>query len=295
MTEPTNSAHPTTELLHWQETLLKRSVRRLAKLSHVKRMAGNLGGFRCLEISAGDGLLSTQFYGMGASWETLAVSREAACSVALTTGRSVPALENATIPFEDETFDLVVILDALKAIDDDYGFIRECHRVLKNNGRVIIDERCKRPFSAAFLLNRIFGIAPTKRGARRDGYSDKELYNILKDGFDVPEIAHYSNGLYEAGAAFWDALQYAETGAPYWMVSDANKARFENYRRLARIAGILRPIALLCSKFEFLPGHRTAVKSRKRPWRPRVQPLLIDGRTIADAAINSKIGTAAEF
>jgi hypothetical protein len=49
------------------------------------------------------------------------------------------------------------------------------------------------------------------------------------------------------------------------------------------------------SLFEFLPGHKLLVKSRRRNWSPRKQPKFSAGRSIAEVAINTKIGTAAPF
>jgi len=118
----------------------------------------------------------------------------------------------------------------------------------------------------------MFGITPVAKGLKRNGYTGSELYNILKDGFDVPETILYSNGLLESAATIGEFAQKLILPEHYWMV---------------------REKAL--SKLEFLPGHKLLVKSRRRPWRPRLSPKLIDGRSIAEAAINTKIGTAAPF
>jgi hypothetical protein len=45
----------------------------------------------------------------------------------------------------------------------------------------------------------------------------------------------------------------------------------------------------------FHPGPQVLFKRGRRQGRPRLQPKLIDGRSIAEAAINTKIGTAAPF
>ena len=146
------------------------------------------------------------------------------------------------------------------------------------------------------LFQHLLGVTPISKGERRNGYTANELFHILKDGYDVPETIPYSNGIFEAAATIGDFIQKIMTDGPYWKVkANIGQEALYKYRRLFGIAGITYPIGWILSKFEFLPGHKLLVKSRRRHWRPRVQPKLIDGRSIAEAAINTKIGTAAPF
>jgi len=191
---------------------------------------------------------------------------------------------------------MVVIVDALKGIAADRDFIRECHRVLKPDGWVIISEECRRPISFTALLQHMFGITPVAKGLKRNGYTGSELYNILKDGFDVPETILYSNGLLESATAIGEFVQKLILPERYWMVREkAGQDELYRYRRIYSLAGIAYPLLWILSKLEFLPGHKLLVKSRRRLWRPRTTPMLVDGRSIAEAAINTKIGTAAPF
>ena len=45
----------------------------------------------------------------------------------------------------------------------------------------------------------------------------------------------------------------------------------------------------------FTRGYDLIARARRRPWRPRRAPILSDGRSIAEAALGGKIGTAAPF
>jgi len=190
----------------------------------------------------------------------------------------------------------VVIVDALKGIANDYEFLRECHRIIKNDGWVIISATRRAPFSLVALLQHLLRITPVARGKQRNGYTANELFNILKDGYDVPEIICHSNGLLESAATIGEFAQKIITHGQYWMVrKKIGKDELHRYRKLHALAGFTYPLMWLFSKLEFLPGHKLLVKSRRRHWRPRTQPKLIDGRSIAEATINTKIGTAAPF
>jgi len=284
------------EIRIWQEKLFTRSIRRHRKLDRITELTGKTTNLQCLEISAGDGIISASLRALGGSWKTAVSTETAAFSLNHSINEPITLVENGKLPFEEHLFDRVIIVDALKGITDDCEFIHECHRVLKNDGWVIISEKRRAPFSLVALLQRAFDISPIAKGQRRNGYKVGELFHILKDGFDVPETIAYSNGLLESATTIGEVIQKSLFQDYYWVVKKkAAKDLLYRYRRLYSLAGFAYPLLWIFSKMEFLPGHQLLVKSRRRHWRPRLQPKLIDGRSIAEAAINTKIGTAAPF
>jgi ubiquinone/menaquinone biosynthesis C-methylase UbiE len=284
------------EVRIWQEKLFERSIRRRAKIERIARLLGSTRNFQCLEVSAGDGILSARLRAQGGSWKTAVSTKAAADSIAYSVNETITLIDNGKLPFPDHAFDRLVIVDALKGFSEDYEFLRECHRVLKNDGWVVISEARRVPVSLVALFQRIFNVSPVSKGQRRNGYTVNELFQILKDGFDVPETIVYSNGLFESVATLGEGVQKMVANDHYWMIGEKiAQGDLYGYRRLHGLAGFAYPLFWLLSKMEFLPGHRLLVKSRRRHWRPRLQPKLIDGRSIAEAAINTKIGTAAPF
>jgi SAM-dependent methyltransferase len=284
------------EIRLWQEKLFKHSIRRNNKLQRIETLTGNTATLQCLEISSGDGAISVHLRSLGGSWKTAVSTPGAVDSIGYNRTDPATLIENGTLPFEDHCFDRVIIVDALKGIAADQDFIRECHRVLKTDGWVIISEECRKPISCTALLQCIFSVTPVARGLKRNGYTETELYHILKDGFDVPETNIYSNGLFECALAIGEAIQKLILPEPYWMVrTKTGQDELYRYQRLSTLKTLAYPLLWILSKLEFLPRHKMLIKSRRRHWRPRQQPKLIDGRSIAEAAINTKIGTAAPF
>ncbi|NNJ69833.1 MAG: methyltransferase domain-containing protein [Kiritimatiellales bacterium] len=284
------------EVRLWQEKLFARSVRRKCKLRHINDLIGTASNLSCLEVSAGDGMISSSLRSLGGSWKTAVSTKAAADSISYSLNETITLIDNCKLPFEDHAFDRLVVVDALKGIGDDSEFIHECHRVLKNDGWVIIHETRRVPVSFVAFLRRIFGLLPVAGGARRNGYKTSELFSILKDGFDVPETIVYSNGLLETAATIGEFIQKKITHDRYWMVGEKiGQHELYRFRKLHQFATATYPLLWIFSKMEFIPGHQMIVKSRRRHWRPRLQPKLIDGRSIAEAAINTKIGTAAPF
>ncbi|MDH3982548.1 MAG: class I SAM-dependent methyltransferase [Kiritimatiellaceae bacterium] len=285
------------EVRLWQEKLFSRSIRRDHKLKRISGLIGSATNLQCLDISTGDGIISSHLRSLGGSWKTMVTTKDAAVSINYSLGEAIAVIENGKLPFEDHSFDRLVIVDTLKEFTDDYEFLHECHRVLKNDGWVIISEERRAPLGPVALLQRTFGLLPSSNEKNcRNGYKVHELFETLKDGFDVPETIVYSNVLLEFFATFGEVVQRMVTGGPCWLVREkAGQKELYNYRQIYGLASFAFPLMWLLSLLEFLPGQKLLIKSRRRLWRPRLQPKLIDGRSIAEAAINTKIGTAAPF
>jgi SAM-dependent methyltransferase len=287
------------EVVRWQEKLFKRSVRRQMRLRKLRELIGITTNQNCLEITAGDGVISSRLREGGGRWKTLALSSAAKASVDWFLDDPVDFLQNAAMEEADGTFDLVVIVDVLERVRDDYAFIKECHRVLKPDGRLVITAARKMVLNGP--LHALLGLSWRVKGLERPGYTTGEFFEVLKDGFDVPETDSYSSGCVELIGLFCEALANKLTRGPYNMPGDnAGTEEFYHYTKLNAFASLVYPLAWMLGKVEeklffFLPGHNMVAKTKRRVWRIRKQPVLIDGRSIAEAAINTKIGTAAPF
>jgi len=284
------------EIRIWQKKLFSLSVRRLLKQKIASELLGHVSDMHCLEITLGDGDASRALRDLGGSWKSVALSPDAAFSTALAVGEPIALFEGEKLPFENQQFDLVVVWDGLSQVEDDHSFIRECHRVLKDSGWVLITEKRRRLLAFSCFLRRLFGTLPTAQGAKRNGYVLKDLYSVLKDGFDVPEVVSKSNGLLETAAALSDAVQKSMGILPCWLVrSKTKEADLYLYRKLYSLGLFFRPLLRFFALFEFLPGHHLFLKSRRRPWRPRTLLKSQGGRSVAEVIANTKVGTAAPF
>ncbi len=96
-------------------------------------------GARMLDIGCGVGAYVDKFRSLGAhafgvdvDAEKLAEAQRAKRLRLLATSVS------ETLPFPDNYFDVVVLHEVIEHVDDDYQTIREAHRVIRHNGRIII-------------------------------------------------------------------------------------------------------------------------------------------------------------
>ena len=282
------------EVIRWQEKLFKRSVRRRMKLRKIKQLLGVVSGQRCLEISAGDGVLSGQLRLDGGEWATRVLTEEALTAAGYFVAGGVELLQGEKIDEPDQSFDAVVVVDVMEQVQNDHAFIRECHRVLKPEGRLVIHVARRGFFGLPGSLLR-------RKGSFRSGYTGTEFFDVLKDGFDVPETVSYATGLLEAPGLFFEALANRFAGGPYNMPPvDAGSEEFYRYTKLYAFGTLIYPLMWLLSRIDQLllwvvPGCNLAAKTKRRVWRERRTPILMDGRSIAEAALNTKIGTAAPF
>jgi len=287
------------EVLRWQEKLFKRSVRRQTRFRKVKQLVGITSNQNCLEVTSGDGVISQQLRLDGGTWTTLTTSHDSQASLDYFVNPRPGVLEGAIINEPDHTFDVVVIIDALERIRDDYAFIKECHRVLKPDGRLVATAARKMVLGGG--LRSLFGQSWRRRGMERAGYTAHEFFDVLKDGFDVPETASYSTFFVELPGLMCEAAANKLAGDAYNMPpANADTEHFYHYTKLYAFGTVIYPLMWLSAKIDkalqfILPGHNMVAKTKRRVWRERRAPVLIDGRSIAEAALNTKIGTAAPF
>lgn len=290
------------EVVRWQERLFDLSVRRQMRLRKLKELLGTTSTQTILEVSSGDGVISARLREGGGRWKTLTFARNAQAAVSWFVNEPVELLDGTVIREADATFDQVVIVDAFEWIRDDYAFVKECHRVLKPDGRLVVTAARRMLFCPGVCALRfLLGLSWRTKGLSRAGYTSGEFFEVLKDGFDVPETASYSTGLVELPGLLCEALANKLAGGSYNQPGEsAGNEEFYRYTRINALAVLVYPLFWLLGQLDerlpvFIPGHNIAAKTKRRVWRVRKQPVLIDGRSIAEAAINTKIGTAAPF
>jgi SAM-dependent methyltransferase len=88
-----------------------------------------------------------------------------------------------SLPFEDESFDLVTALDVVEHLDDDIAGLKEMNRVMKRTGRALV-------FVPAFMW--LWGVQDDVSN-HRIRYTKKQIVERLKRaGFEI-ERATYAN------------------------------------------------------------------------------------------------------
>ena len=248
--------------------LLPQRLELAAILAHLPQ--ADLPQMTMLDIGMPSPVMSKALRDCGGAWATIARSPAHAAEAAQYLGFPVSCLgADGTIPFETHVFDgLVVALDILAAMPDGGSFIKECNRVLKPSGLLILSAQAKRPGSLPDAVRRRRWSDPADPYSA--AFTARDLYNFLKTGFDVLEVDGFSRFFVEF--ARLRELRLTQDGVP------RDEVALRMRRRYA-IAGALDRLLF------WDRGHVTLLAARRRQWSSRITPTLRDGRRIGEAVL----------
>ncbi len=207
----------------------------------------------CLDLGFANPMASVQLRRLGGYWMSAAFDgpgRRRAAAVLGEEGVLQGGIDGE-FPFEDKQFDVVVLARGILNGDlgHDIRVITECHRVLKTPGYLIVCSDYRRRFS---LLGQ----------GGQGGYSEKQMFNLLKLGFDVLGVKTYCR--------FWVQLVHRCLG------SEASGA-----------APGLYSIANALDKLLFLSkGYYIIANGRRKRWRDnQASGVYAHGVSIGDGAL----------
>ena len=277
------------------------SVSRRAAYRALKQFLGPHGGHHRLLVVVEDVLASSRLVDEEGTWSCVTVLDEPGPIARCLFGQELTSMNEGRFPHLDGQFDEVILDHSLEHFEDDRVLIGECHRVLKEQGRLIILTQADRNWSLVGPIRALMGLRRPGRERADRGYTESHLFDALKDGFNAEQVSSWSRFFVELVEIFIQvAVVLAGAGrAPSsGQVGDADRT-LVMYRKVARIHAWFYPLALMGALLDkaliLVRGHSLGVVARRRAWKPRVTPTLVDGRSIADATINTKIGSAGPF
>ncbi len=229
-----------------------------------------MGGKVLLDIGMPSPVMSALMRENGGAWASLARSPENAAEASEFLGVEVACLgADGGVPFEQHSFDVVVVsLGMLIAMEDPEFFIKECHRVLKASGELIISTQYKKSFSIVNLLRRRAAGGRDALIAR--AYTERGLFGLLKNGFDVMAEDFYSG-------FFVELVRIREYSLTMAGVDEAE---------LCKDLGWRYKLAEQLDFFTFwAKGFVILVHAQRHQWRERTVPVLADGRKIQEAVL----------
>lgn len=253
-----------------QQEQFRASLPEQLRLDELLRALGEVGDQTCLDVGADNPLLSYHLRRHGGVWHSAVMNEDEAGQVREVVGENVHVLNADALPFENKMFDAVAVIGMLERVLDDHVFVEECHRVLKPDGRLVLSVARRKPCSLIPLLRRLPGSEQDRLGWVRPGYTEPQLFRVLKHGFDVHSVRSHGRFFVQLTDAAVNAL--GGRGPSRWFYTVANL-----FYRLAFQLDML---------LFFTRGHSLVVLAKRRAWRPRMAPVLSDGRTISEAVLS---------
>ena len=263
--------------------VFRKSLPMRMRLQEIVRALGNTEGLTCLDVGTDNGVISHHLRRHGGKWDTVVQDEATAAVVREVVPEDVYVFEGRTLPFKKKSYDAVVIVDSLERIPEDAPFIEECHKILKPDGRLIVNVQRIRTWTPIRLLRNMLGLAYDRKGMVREGYTETELFNVLKDGFDVLNVHPYSRFFVELTDMAVEAMKRRLT----WREGGNEK----KLRMLCSLAGVFYWLAFQLDMLLFFSrGYRLIAVGKRRAWRPRKAPILVDGRSITEAVLSRADG-----
>ncbi|MFQ5745740.1 MAG: class I SAM-dependent methyltransferase [Gemmatimonadota bacterium] len=260
----------------WAHALFRRSLIKQAKLREILRLAGATEGKACLDIGGDNGVISLLLRERGGTWTSAEMDGVAVEAIRRLVGERVVLIDGRRTGFEPRSFDLVVIVDFLEHTETDRAFVRDVRRILKPDGRLIVNVPHLRPGSPLPWLRRRLGLTDEAHGHVRPGYDVQGLAAVLGDGFRIEVARTYSRFFSElldilinAVVASRSGRAGARPGRKGRLVTEADVGRrTPGFRAL----GIAYPLLWLWTKLDLLclgtAGHRLIVRAAPREASP---------------------------
>jgi len=248
--------------------IFRKSIHMQLVLQAMLKAAGNLQGKRCLAIGSRNIMMSLQLRKAGGEWQELVFDEETAAGIRNITGdKSIKLFEeDKPLPYENKAFDFVFVLSGLTEHGTDYDFVEKCHKVIDSDGHIILCVARRKKLSLIGPLRSLFGVA-------EDEHTERNLFNILKNGFDVMQMRSFSRFFMEMTD----------------LITRGRAAQKRSYAEIMRTYGIANIFYFLAYQLDvlifFTKGHRLVASAKRHSWCTRQAPILSDGRTISEAVL----------
>lgn len=245
----------------------------------LKAVGVSTEGCVCLDIGAESGLISYYLRKNGGKWHTLALDEDSENSARASGLDSVHEAKEKGLPFKNKCFDLVIVAGGLEGIESDAAFIEECHRILQPEGRLVVTVPYCKQWTMIRSIRGLLGMNYEKRRLAREGYTESQLFDILKDGFDLSSMRTYSRFF----------VEFVDTIVTYLARKMSSGAEHDvrKLKKMYSVASVFYRVAFQADLLLFFNrGFNLIAVAKRRGWRSRKAPVLVDGRSISEVVLS---------
>jgi SAM-dependent methyltransferase len=258
----------------WQLQVFKRSLKKKEKLRILEKTLVINPSSLNLDLGCAQGTLSYFLRQKGGLW--LSVDQD---FLNLKSSQSLlkenfVQIKEGILPFKSQSFDLVVCLDYLEHLEDDDLCLEEVHRVLKDQGEMILATPQTGRFFPLHRIRSLLGLKLEFYGHKRVGYSLKTLQEKLeKGGFSVFSSKSFSRFFTESLELILNFfyIKVFRSKAPSNLrdgnIRPATSQEFHSKKISFRLYSFLYPVVWLLSRLDkalfFLKGYGLIVWAKK--------------------------------
>jgi SAM-dependent methyltransferase len=250
----------------WALALFRRSVLKQKKYAEIRGALGPTAGLRCLDLGSDNGVISLLLRRGGGDWASADLTAEAVTSIRALVGTDVHHIVGERLPFADDEFDRVVVVDMLEHVVDDAAFAAELARITRPGGRLVVNTPHLKK-TALRHLRHALGQTDAKHGHLRPGYSADGLRGLLGPEFELESHHTYSRFFSELVDTGINAALGAlgkRSSAKGIVVTGDDVGR---HRRLFQAYGAIYPAVWVLSRLDALvpaSGYMLIAAARRR-------------------------------
>lgn len=173
----------------------------------------------------------------------------------------------AYLPFKKGVFDKILATEIIEHIENDNLFIKECDRVLKNVGHIVITTPCTNPAFPLDWLRRLSGVNIEEDfGHVRGGYTKQELEKLMNEqNLIMTRVGYFSQFFTQLCTIIIYFGKKFKSGRKNWTHGDTQKdfagtKSFKLYKLVFPIFYQFSNLDKLLYKFK---GHHIIIKISK--------------------------------
>jgi SAM-dependent methyltransferase len=259
----------------WQLKLLSKSLKKQQKMALLQRQIDSLPGTKRLLITHGDnnGAMNYRFRVRGGEWSWMEMEEDAIPAIQELLQEPVLHGSPDSLPFEDDSFDVVVSLDVQEHLSDPVTFLKEVARITRPLGHVLVTTPNGDRWKPVSVLRRAIGMTKEKYGHHVYGYNIREHEGMLNQVGLIPTGSGSYSGFFTElielaiNFAYTTLLSRGRTKREPGEIAPNSPEKLKAVEKQYRVYALVYPLLLTLSKldrlFPFGTGYAVSVIARR--------------------------------
>jgi SAM-dependent methyltransferase len=168
----------------WQLAMFRKGLKKRLRLKALKKLLLPIAGEEhCLLLTCGDNNGAMNYYlrDLGGRWSWADLEDTSTAEMSALLGDPVAHVAEDHLPFDDASFDRIVVIDVHEHVDDPRIVTRELVRILKRGGQLIITTPNGDESKLAVKIKSLVGMSVETYGHTRVGLTSREIEQLMID------------------------------------------------------------------------------------------------------------------